>query len=395
MRFLLYLILISIFVSCSSTKKATNNNDLQKTDGQEIKTSASKKVKHIEKLPSSQILKNHVQVTPLITQWHHQIDKEKIEALYLKGDLLIAATKSTYLYAFNRETGLPVWVYKIGHSIDYPPTRYEDKLFVLSMGTLHVISTITGGQLLKKDLSFVPCAPACATDRYVYIPSWDKFVYAVDPETGNHDWRFRTDDHVLSQPVEMDGSLYFATIDNFVYSISAQTGNRLEEWATKGKFQTFGANKANLSILESPPTVFVGSRDYNLYGINRITGVTNWKFESGGEINNKALSIGNTIYAISQRKAGKTSILHSLDAKSGTLNWEINDAEQIYFQGKYNMWVMKYGKKLIGVNPKTGETTKEFSLDKFSYFTENANNDLGFVGYMATKDGHIFAVQEK
>lgn len=397
MRCLLYSILIFSLISCTCKKYDKPQHKIQKTEkkSQEIKTSASKKVKNETRVPRSTRLKDHVQVTPLITRWHHQIDGEKIANLYLRDEILVAVTESSYLYAFDRKTGEPLWVYKVGHKLDYAPTKYKDKLFVLSMGHLHVISTITGGQLLKRELTFVPCSSVCATDRYVFIAGWDRFVYAVNPDTARHDWRFRLDDHVWSTPVEVEGSLYFATMDNRVYSISSQTGDRIKEWGEDSIFHTFGSNKAHLTATDDPPVLFVASRDYNLYAINRITGIVNWKFESGGEINKQPLNIGNAVYCISQREAGKSSIMHALDVESGNLKWEIANGRSIYFQGKYHVWIMKYGKNLIGVNPKTGKTTKEFSLGMFSHFTSNTNDDLGFVGYMATDDGYIFAVEEK
>ncbi|AEH51461.1 PQQ-binding-like beta-propeller repeat protein [Pseudothermotoga thermarum] len=54
----------------------------------------------------------------------------------------------------------------------------------------------------------VESSPVIGSDGTIYVGSWDKNVYALDPN-GTLKWRFETDDRVISSPaIGSDGTIY-------------------------------------------------------------------------------------------------------------------------------------------------------------------------------------------
>ena len=402
-RLLITTLSVLLFMACQSVhlpntktytkvKPESENTDIAQDSVQNSEKGVNKPSKELLRLAS---LQKKIQVTPLIEKWHYRIKDETVRNIYICDDILLIETETNKVYGFDRENGIPKWIHTVKNTIDFAPEFDADNIYILALGNLQILDKNTGGLILDKRLSFAPCSPPSATSNYLFIGGWDNFLYALDRKTGEKVWSYRIDGEVTVPAEEVDGDLFLASNDENIYKINALSGKTASRWAEGGRFPTSGANVARLSTLKNPPVVYVGSRDYNLYCINRVTGVLNWKFESGGEINSSPTLIGNTLYVISDRSLGKSSSLFSLDAATGRRNWSLENAKLIHFQGKYNMWVVKQGNSIVSVAPESGRVKGEYDVSDFSSFVTNTNDKLGFIGYMATEDGYIFAVTEE
>ena len=88
-------------------------------------------------------------------------------------------------------------------------------------------------------------------------------------------WQLQTDDKVNSSPAVSDGVVYFGSDDNYLYAVNTQTGQL--NW----KFPTI-----NFKFLSSPAVrvVYFGSTDNYLYAVDVNTGQLKWKFKTDGEV---------------------------------------------------------------------------------------------------------------
>ena len=72
-----------------------------------------------------------------------------------------------------------------------------------------------------------------------------------------------------------DNILYFGSEDKFFYAVNRE-GN--ERW----RFQTQGQIKAGNTTKSA--RIYVGSTDFNLYALNRLTGEKEWDFPTGNDV---------------------------------------------------------------------------------------------------------------
>ena len=90
-------------------------------------------------------------------------------------------------------------------------------------------------------------------------------------------WSFKTGGSVHSSPaIGSDGTIYVGSRDDNLYSISP---DGLKKWA----FKTGGDVYYSSPAIGSDGTIYVGSNDYRLYAINP-DGSKKWAFKTGGDV---------------------------------------------------------------------------------------------------------------
>ena len=374
---LILLTLIFFLSGCNSCLVCKKSK--QKTKQKYSKEEVSKIKKKIRII-------NQFKNTPLFEKWQYNCG-ETIRQLYCYKDMLLVETMSKKLLALDSKTGFPKWLYTLNGSMNYKPIILKNKLYVLCLGQIHILDKNTGGLLVKKELEFVPSSPMYI-DHYIYLAGWDTFLYALDKNTGDKKWRYRTDGHVHGKITSLDNILFFADTDKKVYAIDAQTGYSKKDWADGGCYKTRGSNTSGVVVEFMPENLYIGSNDYNLYCLNRVRGNLRWKFESGGIIRKNPILIEDTIYVFSTL-SDKDIMFYAVNNENGTLRWSLQDALSIFFTGKNYMWITSKNKKLISVKNKK---IKVFNFDSFDIFASNLESSYG---YAATKEGLIFCVGEK
>ncbi len=336
-------------------------------------------------------IQSQIKVSPLFIKWHYQIKNENLVKLYNVSNLVIAETTSGKLYAFESHSGVPQWVYQVGESVDYNIEEFQGEIYILALGKLHVLDANTGSLLKVKLLDFVPCSPMCVTERYIYVGAWDHFIYALNRKNLMREWRFRIDGHTHGKPSSLDGVLFFVGTDSHIYAINSESGYSNENWGKNSRFITRGSNVSNIIPQSNPARIFVGSRDYNFYSINRITGMLDWKYESGGEIKTNATFIDNKLY-FSSYPIGKPVHFHALNSQTGEAEWTLEHGAKLFFVGKNHIWVVSDSQELLGMRAGL-ESPEHFSFNAFTIFARDTNvKNLGFLG---NQNGYIVAVEEK
>ncbi len=122
--------------------------------------------------------------------------------------------------------------------------------------------------------------PSAVADGTVFFGSNDDYLYAVDTESGQEKWRFETDSNVIFAPVIADGTVFFGSNDDYLYALDTESGQ--EKWRFETERDT--SSRSNFRIVDSSPaigdgTIFFGHVDY-LFAVDIETGQEKWKFES-------------------------------------------------------------------------------------------------------------------
>ena len=80
-------------------------------------------------------------------------------------------------------------------------------------------------------------SPAIGSDGTVYVGSYDKKLYAINPKSGVKLWEFETGNSVNSSPaIGPDGTVYVGSGDKKLYAIkTASIGPAKSPWPMSGQ----------------------------------------------------------------------------------------------------------------------------------------------------------------
>lgn len=93
----------------------------------------------------------------------------------------------------------------------------------------------------------------------------------------------------------------------------------------------------------TPPSIYVGSYNHQLYALDAETGKERWRFDVGGQVPGTPTVVGHTVYTSSFQ----TQKTIGLDAKSGkpVFHWGsagytplISDGERVSLTGFQTVW---------------------------------------------------------
>ncbi len=105
----------------------------------------------------------------------------------------------------------------------------------------------------------VASSPAIGYDGTIYFGSYDKYLYAVNPD-GSRKWSYKTGGAILSSPiVDINDCIYFGGQDGFFYSLNPDSSLRWQKY--------IGAEVQSSPTIGSSGNIYFGSNDKSLYAI--------------------------------------------------------------------------------------------------------------------------------
>lgn len=175
---------------------------------------------------------------------------------------------------------------------------------------------------------------AAVANGVVFFGGTDGSLYAVDEETGQQRWKYRTlaSRQVTSSPAVANGLVYFTGFDGVAYAVTADSGflkwtflseqeRRFEAKRLHGYPPALQTIPDSWDLYTSSPAVFsgrvyLGSGDGNVYALDAQTGAVRWKFATGDIVHASPAIANNTVYIGSW-----DSYLYALDAETGVEKW--------------------------------------------------------------------------
>ncbi len=195
-----------------------------------------------------------------------------------------------------------------------------------------------GGLKWKFHTGGMVIGSAALSDGRVYFGSADGNLYAVNADSGVLQWKFDAKSRIPSTPAVEGKVVYFGAYDGNFYALDASTG------ALKWKFQTGGERRFAARhlhgvqpvsetmpdpfdcYLSSPVVwkgaVYFGSGDGNIYSLNVVSGVLNWKFKTGDVVHASPAIADGTLFLGSW-----DSYFYALDAATGQEKWRFKTGE--------------------------------------------------------------------
>lgn len=165
------------------------------------------------------------------------------------------------------------------------------------------------------------------TDRRVYImlsrifPGSSGYgsVISVNRTTGEYEWDFRVNEGEPTQstPTVVNGSVYIGSKDSNVYSLNAETGE--QEWG----FKTRAPVASSPTVADG--TVYFGSEDGGLYAIDAESGTEKWqRFRTENKIQTSPTVANGTVYI-----GSNDANLYAVDAATGEQEWSFDTGDTV------------------------------------------------------------------
>jgi eukaryotic-like serine/threonine-protein kinase len=167
----------------------------------------------------------------------------------------------------------------------------------------------------------------------LYFGSEDGFLYALDAATGALEWRLSTGAEISSSPAVVDGLVYVASGDDRLYAVAASTG-RVRWTFHTGRplgYALFGSDPRTHDYWASSPavvgdTVFFGSADGHVYGLDRRAGRLRWKVKTDGMVRSSPAVVDGVVFA-----GSLDGRLYAIDAETGRTKWTFKTQGNAFF----------------------------------------------------------------
>jgi outer membrane protein assembly factor BamB len=306
------------------------------------------------------------------------------------------------------------WAFKTGGPIISSPAISDGVVFFGSADNcIYAVDQNTGKEKWKQTTEGPVVSSPAVANGLVYISSYDGGFYALAADTGKLKWQFQMEyekrfeakglhghkpktqvipdtwDFFMSSPVVSNGRVYFGSGDGNVYALDALTG--VLQW----KFATKDTVHASPAIANN--TVYIGSFDSNLYALDADTGAEKWRFKAGEDpvdhnqvgFQSSPTVIDGTVYV-----GCRDAHVYAIDAKTGIKKWD-------YYTNKFwvsNTPAVRDGIVYVGTNDlyaldaKTGQLRFSFGLKTGLFSSPVLAGDLVYIGAF---NGKLYAADAK
>jgi len=236
-------------------------------------------------------------VTEPVELWKFKTSSNINASPVFDGESIYIGSADHYFYSFEAKTGQLNWKYKTEGKIYSTAIINQNSVLFLSYdGFLYNLNRKTGELIWKfktegeeehmiknyYDLNdkvgdfwdFYQSSPAIDSNNIYF--GCGELIYAVNLNSGEEKWRYKTEGAVHSSPAIKDNKIVIGSFDSRVYCLDSESGK--EEWIYETGRDT--TQYVWLGVQASPAisgdSVFIGSRDALIYCFSLNSGDTIW-----------------------------------------------------------------------------------------------------------------------
>lgn len=168
--------------------------------------------------------------------------------------------------AYKLDDMSKLWTVATPFGVWAAPLIVDNVLYFTSMDHfLYAVDKTSGSVLWKTDLQGAITGTPAYNNGHLYVGSFARKIFDVSAADGKIVSEFTTNDWVWSGPVLADGILYAADQSGTVYALSVDGLTKV--WSTQAATKAIPP-----SPLITDKYVIVGSRDHNVYWLDRTNG---------------------------------------------------------------------------------------------------------------------------
>ena len=152
-------------------------------------------------------------------------------------------------------------------------------------------------------------APPLQVGNVAYVGTADKFLFAIDTNSGQELWSFETGQSIWGRPSYQEGVIFVASMDRSLHALNADTGEEL--WLT-----IFDGALASGPVLNDN-LVYVSSFDSHVHAVDIKTGEIAWSAQGENWIWGAPAYADGTVYF-----ADINGNVFAVDAQTGEKIWQ-------------------------------------------------------------------------
>lgn len=264
------------------------------------------------------------------------------------NDTVYVTSRDRNVYALSASEGTERWRFETGIGETDSEDTYASEAVMRSSPTVVDGTVYVGGgnyELRGDD----------GATEYVANHS---YVYALDAETGDLEWRFQPEAPTQSSPTVVDGTAYFGCQTGNVSAVDAADGR--ERWRFSGDGESTGKITATPAVWDD--TVYVGTWGGTIYALDARDGSVVWRYETNDPVSASPAVHDGTVY-VGLNGGGPVV---ALTAKNGKMQWEYPTqgsvvasspavADGIVFVGDYSGDHRGSSERLNAIDARSGE----------------------------------------
>ncbi len=301
---------------------------------------------------------------------------ESLKELQILNGRLYALTDRNYIVSFNRENGKIVFSRPIAEAgFPLPELElYEEEILTIIGSRLVEINPDSGVELGSKHLEFGATCPAARNSSYFYIGGEDRRLHTL---------RAANKIQVFEVAAESDSMITAITADESFVVFGTDAGDLISFRANEPKkLWSFTAEDTIIRPMARDEwSLFVASKDTNVYRINLVTGRNDWKYPAGAVLNKGPLVTADVVYQYVHNKG-----LAAIGKESGKKLWLVDKGAEILAQADGKAYVItKIGTLVVMDN----EQGKHLYTVNFAGVSRYAGNVADSKLYIANENGRI------
>ena len=323
--------------------------------------------------------------------WSQRIlSHDRVRRVQLVQDVVVVETLSRTLFAFDVNSGFPVWTLKFEEEVDFGPLFTAEGMYIISSGLIYYFSQPEVGEYdWRRSMPFVPFTPPGAHMKtFIFGGSGGK-LYVYNRKRRSIDWTVPAWGRVNGKPLVAGESVYFATEDGSLMKVSLRSHKY--EW----KFNNVLGNYSTPPVLDAkanPERVYFGTRGQYLIGVNTSDGTMSkvgdyqeWKILLDGPITKLPVVHGNFVLAVSDYGG-----LHAIDREKARELWAVPDVVKVVSKSAGNVYCLTKDKRLIAIELSSGKLKWQQDVTPFEFIPSAPERQLVL---LATNSGQIFALK--
>jgi outer membrane protein assembly factor BamB len=232
--------------------------------------------------------------------------------------LVIAGCTDSFIYAWNAETGLPMWKFETEGEVHAAanvwtdPASKQERLFIGSYDyKLYCLNPKDGSKIWDAETGYyINGGSAVSTDGKIVFGGCDAVLHVHDAATGKEIKQIEVGAYIGNNVAIDGGVAYVSHYGNRVGAYSLKDGTKVWEYGERD-FEYYAAP----AVLEK--IVVVGGRDKRLHGIDRATGKGLWEYKCRDRIDSSAVLCGGK-HAVFGSDDGRVYVI---DIATGKETW--------------------------------------------------------------------------
>ncbi len=314
--------------------------------------------------------------------WENELpfkNNEKVDEFFLLGDDFYCLSDKNYIIALNKDTGTlifgrsyaPVGFPVIGLNI------YGDELFSVIGNKVVEMKKNTGVELSGVRLNFGVSCAAERNDSYFYIGGVDRRVHILRANDKIELFKVAADnDSAITSIVAGKEYMIFGTEKGNVVAVAADKPVKLWQFDARDAV----ADK----LVKDAGSLFVSSKDTNVYKIDIPTGRLLWKYQTQAMLDRAPRITDRVVYQYVWAEG-----ITAIDRTDGKFLWQLPKAIEFLAENNGKAYLITEQQTLVVMDNKSGKKLYSLNLDGIDRYVSNTKDSKIYIG---TKSGHILCL---